>query len=78
MSSWYAFLCSVCLLGVFWALGEHKAKARHLLVLDFYLVLARLCLPGVERLFCSAALDNGAANRERQGGTGILTFDDYD
>lgn len=53
MSSWCAFLSSVCLLGVFWALGEHKAKARHLLVLDFYLVLARLCLPGVEDcVFC--------------------------
>lgn len=38
------------LLRVFWALGEHKAKARHLLALCFsscyfYIVLVRICLP---------------------------------
>lgn len=78
-------LLFLCLLRGFWALGEHKAKARHLLALVLLSSpLSRAlctCLRGA-RLLSLAALDNGAAGMAgRHGmawhdGRSDLTSDD--
>lgn len=68
---------------LFWALGEHKAKARHHLALFFALysrARARVpCSGGNIVLHCSAALDNGAADTQvgwQAGQSDRLTSDD--
>lgn len=56
-------LLFLCLLRGFWALGEHKAKARHLLALVLLssLLSRVVCASGGQGCCLFAVLDNGAA-----------------